>query len=679
MNHKEFRWLSHDGEMARLIREFDWNSTPLGPVTTWPKILKDLINLILNSGIPMALCWGEELTHIYNDAIVPMLALRNRHPTAFGISIIDAWPEAREELIVKFQRVMAGHEVGSNDLRLMLKRDGVEEEAIFNYSYAPIFHEGKVAGTFITCIETTSTMRSKNEVEYLAHELKLANDDLEIERDNFQKLFSESPEMVCMLSGPDHIFDFVSSAYIKTLGFDSTGMSIKEAQPESVEIHEILDDVFKTGKSAYLTEAPVTIGDKIRYFNVIYVARKDREGHSVGIISLGYEVTDQILARAEIMKANLDAQTNLKKLDTIVEHLTEGLIFADIKGNIIYMNPEALRIHEFKSLEDVKPRAEAYPYHFELYNLSGRKVPLHDWPISRVIRGENFVDYELEVRQLDNKRRWIGSYNGIRVFDGQGNVLMHVLSVRDITAKKEIEFDLKEALKSRDEFLSIASHELRTPLTSLKIQLQMTERGIRQQGQDYPPEKLMKVIDVSLKQVNRLTTLVDDLLDVSRIKLGKLTNRFEMTALKPLIQELVERFSEQCQATSTPIEFQSAVNPSIYCDPFRIDQVITNLINNSLKYAAGGPIKVYLFEDPKGVTIKVQDFGTGIPQEKLPYIFNRFERAVLDTNITGLGLGLYITKSIVEGHGGEITVESKLGEGTTFRVFLPWKRSNQVE
>lgn len=674
MNQKEFNWLSHNGEMAKLIREFNWNATVLGPVPKWPPLLKDLINLILNSGIPMAICWGSDLINFYNDAYIPVLEVRNRHPNAFGISIIEAWPEAEIELKERFSIVMSGKKISSDNLKMMLKKDGVEEEGVFNYSFSPIFHEGKVLGTFISCIEITSSEKSRKELNDLAEELQLANDNLEIEKENFQNLFSESPEIVCLLSGPDHIFDFVSSAYIRTLGFDPVGMSIKEAQPESVEIHDILDEVFQTGKSSYLNEISVTVGERVRYFNVIYVARKDREGHSVGIMSLGNEVTDQVLARETIMNANHEVQTNLKKLYTIVDNLAEGVIFADAKGHIIYLNPVALNIHQHTGLEDVVATPGEYFNQFELYDMEGKPLPPETWPISRIMNGENFIDYEIEIRHNFTDHRWIGSYNGTRVLDDSGNVIMLVLTLRDITSKKQNEIDLKEALKSRDEFLSIASHELRTPLTSLKIQLQMTERGIKQQGIEYPPEKLMKVIDVSLNQVNRLTTLVDDLLDVSRIELGKLTNRFEMTRIKPLMNDLIERFVDQCEEQKTPIEFQTTADPMIECDPFRIDQVITNLINNSLKYGNGSKIKVNLFEDPRGVTIKVQDFGMGISPEKLPFIFNRFERAVVDNNITGLGLGLYITKNIVEAHGGEITVESEVEKGTTFRVFLPWKR-----
>lgn len=796
-NETHFNWLSHNGEVAQLIRNIDWESTSLGSPQKWPHTLKLSINLILNSGIPMGIAWGPDLIHIYNDSFIPILGSQ-KHPYSLGKKRELTWPEAWSTLgPLMYQVYETGKQIGSKNLELVLERNGHKERAFFNYSYSPIYNENqKVEGVLVTGVEITSAKLFQNELESSRQDLHdffmqistpmcilvgddykfaLANepynklvqrdilgktlkeafegedvafylnavdkvyktglpltltesplnivqesgelsdiyintnftpirgengrskgvivhvqevtdlvlsrkmsekltDDLKSERENFRNLFRQTPEMVCILSGSEHTFEFVNEAHIKALGFDATGMTVRKAQPESVEVHGILDEVYQTGVTAHLNEIPVTVGTKLRYFNLTYAARKDQNGRPNGMMILGTEITDQVEARLGIIKAKLEAQINLNKLDTIVTNLNEGLVFVDLDGDVIYMNPEALRIHGYKNVAEVKSKNKEYENFFELFDLNGNSLESKMWPVIRLKNGEVFTDYEVKISQKDTKHTWIGSFSGIRVSDHEGIPFMSVLSVKDITSKMKIEMELKEALRARDEFLSIASHELRTPLTSLKIQLQMASRGYKKSNTtSVSNERMERVFNVSLKQVERLSSLIDDLLDVSRIQSGKLTNRFEPTQIRHLITELLERFSEQSHLANAPLEFFSDDNPTVNCDPFRIDQVLSNLISNAIKYAPENPIKVYLTQDARGVTVKVQDFGMGIALDKIDLIFNRFERVSEESNISGLGLGLYITKSIVESHGGNIVVESELNKGSTFSVFLPYK------
>lgn len=234
----------------------------------------------------------------------------------------------------------------------------------------------------------------------------------------------------------------------------------------------------------------------------------------------------------------------------------------------------------------------------------------------------------------------------------------------------------QKAIRTRDEFLSIASHELKTPITSLKLQLQMTRRAVRpEQGTAPAPEKLAKVLDVSNAQINRLTSLVDDLLDVSRIGAGRLAFNFEAVDLSQIVREVLERFQEQLRQSACTVTV-SADRPVIaWGDRFRLEQVVVNLLSNAAKYGAERPIEIRVEEVETGAgkmaRLIVADRGIGIAAEKQDKIFERFERAVSANNISGLGLGLYITKEIVNAHGGEIRVQSEKDKGSTFVVDLP--------
>lgn len=230
----------------------------------------------------------------------------------------------------------------------------------------------------------------------------------------------------------------------------------------------------------------------------------------------------------------------------------------------------------------------------------------------------------------------------------------------------------QSAIRARDEFVSIASHELKTPITSLKMQLQMMLRGVNIEKNLTPsPEKLLKALTSSTKQIDRLTVLIEDLLDVTRIETGKLNYKFEQVDLSAMVKEIMDRYSEEAKYAKT--EFRQILQENVicYCDRYRIEQVFINLLSNAIKYGSNNPIEVTVSSEPGRVYIIVKDQGMGIAKEMQGKIFERFERAISSTNISGLGLGLYITKQIIDAHQGSIEVESELKVGSTFKVCLP--------
>jgi PAS domain S-box-containing protein len=227
------------------------------------------------------------------------------------------------------------------------------------------------------------------------------------------------------------------------------------------------------------------------------------------------------------------------------------------------------------------------------------------------------------------------------------------------------------AIQARDEFLSIASHELRTPLTPLQIVLDRLMRVRDDDRAAWVPERLRPALERCERQVLRLETLIDNLLDVSRIASGRLSIQPEEVDLTELMREVTTRFADQLAAAGCKLELLSNGPVLGNWDRLRIEQVVTNLLTNAIKYGGGKPVEAQVAGTRTHGRVSIRDHGIGIAPGELTRIFGRFERAVSSRSYGGLGLGLYIARQIVDAHGGEIRADSKPGQGSVFTLELP--------
>lgn len=250
----------------------------------------------------------------------------------------------------------------------------------------------------------------------------------------------------------------------------------------------------------------------------------------------------------------------------------------------------------------------------------------------------------------------------------------------NITERKEAEVqkvkllkELQVALKSREDFMSIASHELKTPLTTLKLRIQMQKKLAEDSDpKAFDSTRINLNTEITLKLLDRLERLVDDMLDISRIRTGKLSIKPEKSDLSEVLENCINRMQSQFEMTTgVQIKFARDKKYILWFDPIRIEQVFTNLLQNALKYGNGKPVEVFLQDKKDSVVVQVKDQGIGISKENLSKIFDRFERAVSANEVSGLGLGLFIGRQIIEAHKGRIWVESKLGSGSSFYFELP--------
>ena len=230
----------------------------------------------------------------------------------------------------------------------------------------------------------------------------------------------------------------------------------------------------------------------------------------------------------------------------------------------------------------------------------------------------------------------------------------------------------------RDEFLSIASHELKTPLTTVVLHLQSTLHNIRNVSlSEFSVEHLLKVLQIMQNQTNRLSKMINDLLNISLITTHKLELELEDVDLSTLVHDVVENFKikEKYQREGSKINVNIKNGILGTWDKLRLEQVLDNLISNALKYGNNNPIIVELERQNSTAIIKVIDQGIGIKPSEIEKIFSLFKRGDIEKDYKGLGIGLYIANHIITLHGGKIDLKSKPNNGSTFTIYLPIKNN----
>ncbi|HEX8697779.1 MAG TPA: PAS domain S-box protein [Myxococcaceae bacterium] len=399
-------------------------------------------------------------------------------------------------------------------------------------------------------------------------------------------------------------------------------------------------------------------GGTLFWASVIISAVRDETGALRGFSKVTRDLTERRQTQEQLRLSE-------QRFRLLVESVKDYAIFMlDTRGYVMTWNPGAERIKGYRADEIIGQRfTRFYPEEEVLAGKCDRELEV-------ALREGRFEEEGWRIRK-DGSRFWANVII-TAVHDSAGGHLGFAKVTRDLTERRRLEEErvrvaqAQEALRLRDEFLSIASHELKTPLTALQLQLHsLRERVESMDG------RVATRIDRAARSSERLADLVEALLDVSRLATGRFELHPQSFELAEAVREVVERLREGATRAGCELSLKFSGALSGTWDRLRIEQVVTNLLSNAIKYAAGAPIEVSLSQDGETAVLEVNDRGPGIPEEALPRIFDRFERASEMRHYGGLGLGLYVVREIVKAHHGMVTVHNRPGGGACFAVRLP--------
>jgi PAS domain S-box-containing protein len=382
-----------------------------------------------------------------------------------------------------------------------------------------------------------------------------------------------------------------------------------------------------------------------------------------------------------------------ERLRLLVESVKDYAIYMlDPEGRITTWNSGAAKIKGYRA-------DEVLGKHFSMFYTPEEVAAGHpDRELQLAIANGSYEEEGWRVRK-DGERLWANVVITAINDPVTGKLRGFAKITRDLTERRRIEhlartaaeeavverartLEAQRALRDRDDFISVAAHELRTPLTALQLKVQGTAQALKRAAARpegaVPLAKLAERLVGAIRQIDRLTELVERLLDVSRIVRGKLAVKAEETDLSALVRQVVEDFREPALQEGSVLRFSGPPDIVGIWDRALLEQVVINLLSNAIKYGNGKPIEVALAENEAGVQLTVVDQGIGIAQADLVRIFERFERAVPLENYGGLGLGLYVTRNIIEAHHGTIQVTSTAGKGSTFLITLPREQAASV-
>ncbi|MHA4896442.1 PAS domain-containing sensor histidine kinase [Pedobacter sp. PWIIR3] len=480
-------------------------------------------------------------------------------------------------------------------------------------------------------------------------ELSASNEDLAASEERFRSLIKQAPVGICVIRASDLMIQEVNDGYLELVGrkrADLENRTIWDAVAEAAESYApVMQKVIETGIAFVAKEHQLVLyrngTPENVYVDFVYEPVTDAKGLVTAVMVVAIDVSDKVNARQSIadVEERIRLAVEAAEIGTFDHDYSNNEMVTSDRFNAIFGTDRPVSREEFLNIihpDDRHLSAEAH--------IAARKT------------GKMF--YEARLLHKDGTIHWMRVQANV-YFDDMGNPVRLLGTLLDITEFKRLQ-------QQKDDFISIASHELKTPITSLKASLQLLERMKERPSSTMLP----RLIEQSTRSMEKISTLIEDLLNVSRLNEGQI----KLTKTTFTLSEVLNDCCNHVRVGGNhELIFEGDEALQVFADEHRVDQVIVNLVNNAVKYAPNSR-NIYLIVERVSnmAKVSVKDSGPGIAPQKISHLFDRYYRVDDEGNqVSGLGLGLYISADIVARHGGEIGVTTEVGKGSTFWFTLP--------
>jgi PAS domain S-box-containing protein len=665
-------FLRSNSEVAALIRSYDWAKTPVGPIDQWPSILKTTTTLLLQSPIAIVTLWGPEGVMIYNDAYSRFGGAR--HPGLLGRNVREAWPEVADfnDHVLKVV-LHGGQPLSYKDRELSLNRDGAFRQLWADLDYSPVFDEdARPVGVIAVVTETTERV--------------LADRRIAAERERQQQLLGQMPGFVGVLSGSQHIYEYVNEAYLAISDrTDFIGKSVRQMFPEleGQGYFELLDQVYSTGKAVVTRAMELRLqgSDEVQFIDFVYQPIRDADGSVIGIFVGGYEVTEAHRAAAalRVSEARLRELNSDLERQVIERTQARGLTWQVSPDLLGALNSEGYFETSNPAWKTVLGWSEEEVARMSIFEL------LHPDDLERTRAGFELTQQGQPAIRFPNRYRCKdGSYRWISCVGVPEDGMVYC-SGRDITDEKAAEAELataQEALRQSQKMEAIGqltggiAHDFNNLLAGISGSLELLERRIGQ-GRIAGIERY---IDTAQGSTRRAAALTQRLLAFSR--------RQTLDPKPTDVNKLINGMEDLIRRTVGPAVSLEVVGAGglwlTKVDPSQLENAVLNLsLNARDAMPDGGRITIETSnkwlddrsakerELPPGqyVSLCVTDTGTGMTADIISQIFDPF--FTTKPLGQGTGLGLSMIHGFVRQSGGQVRVYSEVGAGTTMCIDLP--------
>lgn len=637
--------ITGESEMAGRIRAYNWSKTPLGPIDGWSETLLASVNLMLHSPFPTILSWGEEMVFLYNDAAISTLTVK--HPKALGADYRDVFREAWDLVGADLEGCFYRGETAVRDnMFIPILVNGVLEDHYWSYSLIPIYENGRIGGVYDAFRNMTATVEGARRLRESEARLKLATEVAQLgvfvwetaedqaswENDRMYEIFGRTRERA-PVNGAEFLRDFLHPDFHD---------AFREAIRNTLE-H---GDPFRFEGLMYRTDKAVR---RIEINGNLQPETAGSKGRILGIVR---DVTELLTTEAEVR----ENAKRLNELAAIVASSDDVILSKNLDGIITSWNDAATRVFGYKTDEMIGTSIlKLIPEHLHsdektiLDNIrAGRRV--EHFETVRLTKGGELIDVSVTVSPVK---------------DAHGRVIGASKILRDISTRKRMERSLLQAEKiaATGRMAATIAHEINNPLEAVMNLLFLLRPKITDED-----------------GINYLRTAESELIRVSHIAKQTLGYYREhaaanLASLGQIAKHAITIYEPRCAAAGITIEKSLSSSRKVVLRRGEMMQVISNLIANAI-YAMpnGGTLSLSVSDTTTpadGVVMNVADSGEGIAPDVLPNVFDAF----FTTRATvGTGIGLFVAKNFIEGHGGQISIESHTQpekHGTTVRIFLP--------